>query len=175
MDGRMHVAAGCAAGASAAAIAFQGGWADTWSGAAALGGLCTAAALFPDLDTASRPQRWAARALVAILGWLALNGQWREAALIGLAALLPLITHHRGWTHRWWAVPLVPLGAMALWAALTGAGWPGGWAWSAPERWIPSAVDSAAGLISGHTPAYVAMAAGYALHLMLDRRRPRRR
>lgn len=169
MDGRVHAAGAGLAGAAAAAVAFQGGWADTWGEAALLGALCSAAALFPDLDTASHPQRWAARALVVGLGWLAWSGQWREAALIGFAALLPLVAHHRGWTHRWWAVPVAPLGALLLWQAITGGGH--GWA---------SGGDILRGAVSGvreHLPAYVAMCAGFALHLCLDRsrRRVRRR
>lgn len=169
MDGRRHVAAGVLAGSATAAIAFQGGWADTWSQAAVLGGLCAGSALFPDLDTASRPQRWAARALAVALGLLVLNAQWREAALIGLAALLPLVTHHRGWTHRWWAVPVVPLAVILLWQAIArGAG---GWAWSDPA----DMADAAADALGGQGPAYAAMTSGYLLHLVLDRLSQRRR
>ena len=169
MDGRAHLAAGALAGVALGAIAFQGGWVDTWADGAALGGLCAGFALFPDLDTASRPQRWAARALLVAVGWLALAGRWREAALLGLAALLPLLTHHRGWTHRWWAVPLVPLGALLLWQLLTGA--PVTWAMASPAAAVRALGASAA----AQGPAYLAMASGYALHLILDRSRPRRR
>jgi hypothetical protein len=167
MDGRVHVSAGCLAGAATTAIAFHAGWADTWSEAAVSGALCAAFALFPDLDTASRPQRWAARVLVVVLAGLAWAGRWREAALVGLAALLPLLTHHRGWTHRWWAVPLVPLGVIVLWHALLGGGsFGGGGAFT----------RGAIAPVREHLPAYAAMCAGYALHLLLDRvRLPARR
>ena len=169
MEGRAHLAAGTLAGVTTAAVAFQGGWADTWAKAATLGALCTGFALFPDLDTASRPQRWAARALVLALGWLAAAGLWRAAALLGLAGLLPLLTHHRGWTHRWWAVPLVPFAALGLWHALAGGGFGG--AVSAPAAAGRMLAERAA----EWGPAYLAMAGGYALHLMLDRIRLRRR
>jgi hypothetical protein len=162
MDGRFHLAAGGLAGAATAAVAFQGGWVDTWTQAALLGGLCAGSALFPDLDTASRPQRWAARALVLTGGGLALAGAWRAAALLGLAGLLPLLTHHRGWTHRWWAALLAPLGALGLWHTVARA--EGG-----------GALGALAGQLAADGPAYLAMAGGYALHLMIDRMWPRRR
>ena len=41
MDGRVHLAAGTLAGVTAAAVAFKGGWVDTWADGAALGGLDT--------------------------------------------------------------------------------------------------------------------------------------
>ena len=94
-------------------------------------GLGTAFALFPDLDVASVPQRWFYRAAAALLLVLISQGRAGDAALLGLLALLPLMHRHRGWTHRWWAVPLVPLALFLCWAGL--AAGPPGWAVSEPH------------------------------------------
>ncbi len=66
-------------------------------------------ALFPDVDTKSKGQGifyWGAFILNILLIW---NKQIQAAAYLGLVAMLPLLTHHRGWTHSVWAALLVPL------------------------------------------------------------------
>jgi len=65
--------------------------------------------LFPDVDTNSKAQDifFGFTFLVDIL--LIWNGNVQAAAYLGLIAMLPIITHHRGWTHRKWAMLLVPL------------------------------------------------------------------
>ncbi len=55
--------------------------------------------LFPDLDTASVPQRWFFRSAFALLVVLLLLRQMDLFAIITLVLLLPLLHRHRGWTH----------------------------------------------------------------------------
>lgn len=65
--------------------------------------------LFPDVDTNSKAQDlffWIAFSLAILL--LA-TGNIQAAAYLGLIAMLPIIGHHRGWTHRKWAMFVVPL------------------------------------------------------------------
>ncbi len=69
--------------------------------------------------------------------------QW--AALLGLLAMLPAIDGHRGWTHTWWAMLLVPLPLLLAPVLLYG------WAWQAAVPW------------------YAAAVLGYFSHLLLDR------
>tara|TARA_B100001250_G_scaffold409020_1_gene432505 strand:- start:1495 stop:2016 length:522 start_codon:yes stop_codon:yes gene_type:complete len=62
--------------------------------------------LFPDLDAASVPQRWFFRLVFLILLVLGWYERYDMATLIALLALLPLLDHHRGWTH-WKISPLL--------------------------------------------------------------------
>ncbi|MCZ6552931.1 MAG: metal-dependent hydrolase [SAR324 cluster bacterium] len=165
MNFKAHLAAGAVTGAAVATVALAAGFVDTIGEAGALAALGTGFALFPDLDTASIPQRWFYRGMAAAIVALILTGRWQSAALLGLVALLPLLHHHRGWTHRWWAVPLVPLGALALWRSLA----VGGEAWGGSDPL--EAARSLWGFLEAHLPAYGAMTAGYAVHLIADRLR----
>lgn len=66
-------------------------------------------ALFPDVDTNSKGQDifyWTIFLLDILLIW---QGYIQAAAYLGLIALLPVISHHRGWTHTKWAMIIVPL------------------------------------------------------------------
>ena len=66
-------------------------------------------ALFPDVDTNSKAQNiffGIAFPLDILLIW---NGNIQAAAYLGLVCMLPIITHHRGWTHSVWAMFAVPL------------------------------------------------------------------
>ncbi|NQU62855.1 MAG: metal-dependent hydrolase [SAR324 cluster bacterium] len=56
-------------------------------------------ALFPDLDTASIPQRWFLRLSYLLLIVLLFLKQMDLFAIVTLILLLPLLHHHRGWTH----------------------------------------------------------------------------
>lgn len=66
-------------------------------------------ALFPDVDTNSKAQDifFGITFLIDIL--LLVTGSIKAAAYLGLIAMLPIVSHHRGWTHRWWAMIMVPL------------------------------------------------------------------
>lgn len=68
----------------------------------ALGGLfmlTVIMSLFPDLDTASIPQRWFYRSAYLLLIILVLLKQMALFAVVTFILLLPLLHRHRGWTH----------------------------------------------------------------------------
>ena len=134
-------------------------------------GLCAAFALLPDLDTASIPQRWFYRGVVLALVVLIAAGFFREAALIGVVAMLPLVHHHRGWTHRWWAALLLPLGVLLLWGLLPGLGFDGSRPEVHPARPLAS-IRAVIEWVGRYLPFYLAMAGGHGLHLVLDRVSP---
>jgi hypothetical protein len=110
--------------------------------------------LFPDVDTDSVPRRWFYRGVLVVLLYLAWSGAWVEATLVSGLAMLPLVDHHRGWTHG----RFVPL----LLAASVCAGllWWDGWTPAGPV------------LLDILTPprlSFVAAAAiGWYTHLLLD-------
>jgi membrane-bound metal-dependent hydrolase YbcI (DUF457 family) len=65
--------------------------------------------LFPDVDTNSKAQDiffGIAFPVDVLLVW---GGHVQAAAYLGLICMLPIITHHRGWTHSKWAMLVVPL------------------------------------------------------------------
>ena len=67
-------------------------------------------ALFPDLDVASVPQRWFVRVVFALLGLTLLAQRMDLFVVLAFLGLMPMLHHHRGWTH-WksapWLVSLV--------------------------------------------------------------------
>lgn len=66
-------------------------------------------ALFPDVDTNSKGQDlfyWIVFPLDLLLIY---SEQFQAAAYLGVIAILPILTHHRGWTHSKWAMFLIPL------------------------------------------------------------------
>jgi len=64
--------------------------------------------LWPDVDINSKGQRvFYSIFLVADL-FLIATERFRAAAYLGLVAILPVLSRHRGWTHTWWAMLLVP-------------------------------------------------------------------
>lgn len=113
--------------------------------AAALLGFCLLGALFPDVDTNSKGQNlyYAVFALVDL--GLIIKQLYIWAAWLGLFSMLPAVGSHRGWTHTWWAMLLVPVPILVIPAATLG----------------PESVQS-------FVPFYGAFAAGYFSHLMLD-------
>ena len=164
MNHRGHLAAGALAGTGVAAAAWSAGGADSIPEAGLLFALTTGFALFPDLDVASVSQRWYARGVVAGSIALMIAGAWHAAAVLGAVALLPMVHHHRGWTHHWAAVLLVPLAVLWLWQGLGGMSMAEG---VSPGSLLPTR-ESVLALIA-YAPAYLAMALGYAAHLLVDR------
>ncbi|QHN42533.1 metal-dependent hydrolase [Candidatus Mycosynbacter amalyticus] len=80
-----------------------------WQALAAVFVIAMLFALFPDVDTNSKAQDiffWLVFIVDVLLIW---NGSFAAAAYLGLIAMLPILTHHRGWTHAKWAMVLVPL------------------------------------------------------------------
>ena len=65
--------------------------------------------LWPDVDTNSMGQNFFFG--IAFLADIILiaNGRLEAAAYLGLLAMMPIIGKHRGWTHTFWAMVLVPL------------------------------------------------------------------
>ncbi len=65
--------------------------------------------LFPDIDTNSRGQDiFFAIAFAADIA-LIWAGRLEAAAYLGLLAMTPIVGKHRGWTHKKWAMVIVPL------------------------------------------------------------------
>ena len=80
----------------------------------AMGALAIMFGLWPDVDTNSKGQDvFYAIFLVADL-FLIATRNFEEAAYLGLFALLPVVSRHRGWTHSWWAMLLIPSPLLVL-------------------------------------------------------------
>ena len=113
--------------------------------AAGLTGFCLLGALFPDVDTDSKGQNLFYAVFAAVDLGLILGKFYMWAAWLGFFAMLPAIDSHRGWTHTWWAMLLVPL----------------------PILGVPLLVQGAESL-RVFLPFYLAFCAGYFSHLLLD-------
>ncbi len=66
-------------------------------------------ALFPDVDTNSKAQDIFFGIVFPLTILLIWQGMIQAAAYLGLIAMLPVLGHHRGWTHKKWAPLVVPL------------------------------------------------------------------
>lgn len=66
-------------------------------------------AIFPDIDTNSKAQDLFFGIAFIFDIFLISIGSLQLAAYLGLIAMLPILSHHRGWTHRLWAMFVVPL------------------------------------------------------------------
>lgn len=103
-------------------------------------------ALFPDIDTNSVAQDiYYALFFVVDLFLIGLKF-YKIAAFFGLAALLPVIASHRGWTHTKYACFLIPL----------------------PIAFIPMVLYRE--LTFATLPYYFAAVSGYMSHLIIDRK-----
>lgn len=103
-------------------------------------------ALFPDVDTNSKAQDIFYGILLPVNIVLIWQNHLQAAAYLGLIAMLPVVGHHRGWTHSYWAMLLVPLPILIV-------------PWLYHDQIVPiSAVY------------YAAAVAGYFSHLLLDGR-----
>lgn len=65
--------------------------------------------LFPDVDTNSKAQDMFIGIVFPLDILLIWQGYLQAAAYLGLIAMLPIVGHHRGWTHRKWAAFIIPL------------------------------------------------------------------
>lgn len=178
MNFRGHFAGGLAAGAVAGSCALIAGQLEL-GGAAPLdimggepggvthfGGVFAAAwfmALFPDLDTASVPQRWFLRGAMLLLVAALLAQRMDLFVLLAFASLLPLIHHHRGWTH-WKITPwLIALFMAIVHETLRAeASWLMGFSWHNVGR-----------ILQAYWLYVLACVMGHYTHLLLDSRRVR--
>ena len=64
--------------------------------------------LWPDVDTDSKGQDLFYTIFFVVDLFLVVTEQFRAAAYLGLVAVLLVLSKHRGWTHTWWAMLLVP-------------------------------------------------------------------
>ncbi len=71
-------------------------------------GLCMLGALWPDVDTNSLGQKLFYGIFLILDSFFLLAGLYKEAALLGFFALLPIVGKHRGWTHTIWAAFVIP-------------------------------------------------------------------
>jgi hypothetical protein len=65
--------------------------------------------LFPDVDTNSKGQDLFYWILFPIAVLLIYSGQFQAAAYLGVIGMLPVLSHHRGWTHAKWAMVVILL------------------------------------------------------------------
>ncbi len=140
-----HLAGGLILGGGLMALAvWLGFFPEDYPALAGLMGFCLAGALFPDIDTKSKGQYLFYAALLALDVGLLWRRQYQWAAWLGLVAIIPGVTPHRGWTHSVWAMFLVPLPLLAIPA----------WLYGEPHL--------------DYLPYYLACVAGYFSHLLLD-------
>lgn len=80
----------------------------------ALLGVCLLFGLWPDVDINSRAQVLFYSIFFVIDLFLIATQHVEAAAYLGLFALLPVLSKHRGWTHTWGAMLLIPLPLLVL-------------------------------------------------------------
>lgn len=102
--------------------------------------------LFPDVDTNSKAQDIFYGIILPVDILLIWAGEIQAAAYLGLIAMLPIVGHHRGWTHSIWAALLVPLPILVV-------------PWLYHSHPVPIS-----------SLYYAAAVAGYLSHLLLDGR-----
>jgi membrane-bound metal-dependent hydrolase YbcI (DUF457 family) len=90
-------------------FAEKAGLLEDWQALAALFVLSMLFALFPDVDTNSKGQDLFIGLAFIIDVLLIASGNIQAAAYLGLVAMLPIVSHHRGWTHSKIAMVAVPL------------------------------------------------------------------
>lgn len=110
----------------------------------ALFGLCLMFGLWPDVDTNSKGQNFFYAIFFLVDVVLIATRHFEEAAYLGLFAILPVLGKHRGWTHTWWAMLLIPSPLLIL-----------------PYVFFPQRP------LSG-LPFYGAAVVGYFSHLVMD-------
>ncbi len=76
-------------------------------------GLAWFMALFPDLDTASIPQRWFYRFLLVAMIVAIIKKEIDIFAVMAFLGIVPLLDRHRGWTH-WRTAPWIMAFAVAI-------------------------------------------------------------
>ncbi len=150
---RGHIVGGLAAGAASMAIlswvplersAEAARLLYDWQVFAAFFVLSVLFALFPDVDTNSKGQDIFIGLAFFVDVLLIFNGNYQAAAYLGLIAMLPILSHHRGWTHSKLAMFLVP----------------------SPLLILPILYNEE--LLVAASVYYIASVSGYFSHLLLD-------
>lgn len=100
--------------------------------------------LWPDVDLDSKGRRIFYNIFFAVDLFLIVTERFEAAAYLGLFAILPALGAHRGWTHTWWAMLLVPSPLLV-----------------APYLYLPDTPFIG-------VPFYGAAVVGYFSHLLLD-------
>ncbi|MDX1765911.1 MAG: metal-dependent hydrolase [Candidatus Saccharimonadales bacterium] len=108
-------------------------------------GLSVMFGLFPDVDINSHAQNIFYSMFFVVDIWLIATKNFEEAAYLGLIAMLPVISKHRGWTHKKISMVLIPMPLLLMPAAN-----------NPDDIWV--------GL-----PYYGAAVVGYFSHLWFDR------
>ncbi|MFH2131280.1 MAG: hypothetical protein ABIK68_12975, partial [bacterium] len=126
--------------------------------AASLFLLTLAMSLFPDLDTASVPQRWFFRTAFILLVILLVMKQMGLFACLTFILLLPLLHRHRGWTHSKWT----PFAISRLFIAVMGY-------MRLPRSGpVEFSLAAAIGLFREYWIVILACVSGHYTHLLLD-------
>ena len=75
---------------------------------AAMFALCVMFGLWPDVDTNSKGQDIFYTLFFLVDVIFIATERYKEAAYLGLFSILPILGKHRGWTHTYWAMVLIP-------------------------------------------------------------------
>jgi membrane-bound metal-dependent hydrolase YbcI (DUF457 family) len=59
-------------------------------------------------------QKWFYRLFIVIDVIFIMAERYKEAAFLGLLAMIPIISKHRGWTHSVWSAFIIPLPIFAV-------------------------------------------------------------
>lgn len=155
-----HTLGGVLVGAAAASAAVYFGYytVEQWPFLCALLGVCMLGALFPDIDTDSRGQNLFYGGMLLLDLAFIVKGMYKWAAFLGFFAIMPGLGHHRGWTHTWWAMLLVPAPILLIPMAV-----------NLPEMYVSYTLSMAEPWMD-FVPFYAAFALGYFSHLAMDRK-----
>ncbi|MEM1041823.1 MAG: metal-dependent hydrolase [Bacteroidota bacterium] len=77
-------------------------------------GLTLMFGLWPDVDTNSKGQNLFYSIFFVLDVILIVGRRFEWAAYLGLFAILPVLGKHRGWTHTYWAMALIPSPLLVL-------------------------------------------------------------
>jgi hypothetical protein len=118
-----HIAGGLAAsGIYAAALIYvpveqfaeHAGLLGNWQAVFAIFILGILFGLFPDVDTNSKAQDIFFGIVFPLNILLLWQGYIQASAYLGLIAMLPILGHHRGWTHKKLAALMIPLPILVI-------------------------------------------------------------
>ncbi len=95
-------------------LAESAGLLQNWQASVALFVIAMLFGLFPDVDTNSKAQDLFFAIIFPLDILLLATDKIQAAAYLGLIAMLPVVGKHRGWTHKKWAMLIVPLPILVL-------------------------------------------------------------